>query len=100
MYNFRIPFEKSEQFAFEREEDFMPLIGSTLGFDSKSSATFEKLPMKTKELLNKIDETHNPAMLPNTPQTSVLSPQVVKTFSDGDEENAQVMNIDKDRLFR
>ena len=102
MYNFRIPFEKSEQFAFEREEDFLPLIGSTLGFDSKSSATFERLPKKAKELLSRIDETliDNPAILPDTPPTSVPSPQVVKTFSDADEENVQVMNIERDRLFR
>ena len=29
----------------------MPLIGSTLGFDSKRSTAFEKLPMKAKEYL-------------------------------------------------
>ena len=101
MYTFRIPFEKSEQFAFEREEDFMPLIGSALEFDSKSSATFERLP-KAKELLSRIDETliDNPAILPDTPPTSIPSPQVVKTYSDADEENVQVMNIEKDKLFR
>ena len=102
MYNFRVPFEESEQFAFGRKEDFMPLIGSTLGFDSKSRGTFEKLPMKAKELLSSIDETltKNHAILPNTPQTNIPSLQVVKTCSNADKENLKVTNIEKDRLFR
>ena len=55
-----------------------------------------------EQRISSIDETlvQNPVVLPNTAQTSVPSPQVVKTFSDADKENVQVVNIEKDRLFR
>ena len=55
-----------------------------------------------EQRISSIDETliQNPAILPNTPQTSVPSPQVVKIFSNADKENIQLVMIGKDRLLR
>ena len=55
-----------------------------------------------EQRISSVDERliQNSAILPNTPQTSVPSPQVVKIFSNGDKENVQLVMIGKDRLLR
>ena len=55
-----------------------------------------------EQRISSIDETliQNSAIPPNTPRTSVPSPQVVKIFRNGDKENVQLVMIGKDRLLR
>ena len=82
--NFRVPFAESQQFVFERDGDVMPLIESTLGFDSKSSATFEKLPMKAKEYLG----LQNPSFRPRFLSSSRKHQYVLRKTPTANERNS------------
>ena len=55
-----------------------------------------------EQRISSIDKTlaQNPVILPNTTQTSVPIPKMVKIFGDPDKQNAQVVNLEKDQSFR